>query len=94
MGWIIWVLISNNWRLLPDPKISRCPPIRLEVPAPEHLHGFAANEGARRGLMPEAVDAIRATLDRTATQDRLPTLRTALRMLDRAERMQRRPPLQ
>lgn len=94
MGWIIWVLTSNNWRLLPDPLISRCPPIRLEAPKLARLHGFAQQEGARRGLVPEAVDAICAALDWTATRDRRPTLRTVLRMLDRAQQMQRRPMLQ
>lgn len=94
MGWINWVLTSNNWRLLPDPLLSRCPPIRLGPPTLEHLVGFAAREGTRRGLSPEAIDAIRATLEWAERQDRLPTLRTVLRLLERAEQMQRRPPLQ
>lgn len=94
MGWIIWVLTSNDCRLLPDPLLSRCPPIRLDPPVLAHLLGFAAHEGERRGLSPEAIDAIRAALEWAERQDRLPTLRTVLRMLDRAEQMQQRPPLQ
>ncbi len=56
--------------------------------------GFAAREGARRALSPEAADAIRAALEWAERQDHLPTLRTVLRMLERAEQMQQRPPLQ
>ncbi|WP_241648275.1 P-loop NTPase family protein [Paenirhodobacter populi] len=63
MGWIIWVRTSNNWRRLPDPLLSRCPPIRLASPTLEHLLAFAAHEGERRGLSPEAIDAIRAALE-------------------------------
>ncbi|RWR04145.1 RuvC family protein [Paenirhodobacter populi] len=63
MGWIIWVRTSNNWRRLPDPLLSRCPTIRLEPLTLMHLLGFAAHEGERRGLSPEAIDAIRAALE-------------------------------
>ncbi len=94
MGWIIWVLTSNNGRLLPDPLLSRCPPIRLGPPTLVHLLGVAAHEGERRGLSPGATDAIRAALEWAERQDRLLTLRTVLRLLDRAEQMQRRPLLQ
>lgn len=94
MGWIIWVLTSNNWRLLPDPLLSRCPPIRLGPPTLAHHLGFAVIEGVGRGLSPEAIDAIRAALEWAERQDRLPNLRSVLRMLDRAEQMQQRPPLQ
>lgn len=94
MGWIIWVLTSNDWRRLPDPLLSRCPPIRLGPPTLEHLVNFGACEGAQRGLTPEAIDAIRVALEWAERQDRPPTLRTVLRLLDRAEQMQQRPPLQ
>ena len=31
MGYIMWVLTSNNCNLLPEPLLSRCPPIRLRA---------------------------------------------------------------
>lgn len=31
MSWVIWVMTSNDCRLLPEPLLSRCPPIRLSM---------------------------------------------------------------
>ncbi|MCE6968812.1 AAA family ATPase [Cereibacter sphaeroides] len=94
MSWISWVLASNDWRSLPAPLISRCPPIRLERPTVPHLKGFARHQGARRGLSEASVEAICEALDRATARGYVPDLRTVLRMLDHAERMERRPPLQ
>lgn len=94
MSWVIWVLTCNDWRRLPEPLISRCPPIRLESPSREHLETFARREGARRDLSDAAVDAVCTAILWAAVQGHRPDLRGILRMLDRAEMMERRPVLQ
>lgn len=63
MGWVIWVLTSNNWRLLPEPLLSRCPPLRLRELTLADLAGFVGREGAKRGLSGAATDAICAALE-------------------------------
>ncbi|ABN78313.1 AAA family ATPase [Cereibacter sphaeroides] len=93
MRWISWILASNDWRSLPPPLLSRCPPIRLERPTVQHLKGFARHQGARRGLSEASIEAICEALDRAATRGHVPDMRSVIRMLDRAERMERRPPL-
>ncbi|MCE6949534.1 AAA family ATPase [Cereibacter sphaeroides] len=94
MRWISWILASNDWRSLPQPLLSRCPPIRLERPTVQHLKGFARHQGAKRGLSEDSIEAICEALDQAAARGYVPDLRTVLRMLDHAERMERRPPLQ
>lgn len=93
MSWVIWVLTCNDYRTLPDPLLSRCPPIRLAGPTCADLKTFARIEGARRGLSHVSIDAICEALDRAAARGHVPDLRALIRMLDRAERMERRPPL-
>lgn len=94
MSWISWVLASNDWRRLPPPLLSRCPPIRLERPTVSHLKAFARREGARRGLTDASIEAICEALDHAAARGHLPDLRAVIRMIERAEWMERRPPLQ
>lgn len=40
MSWVAWVLTSNNYRLLPEPLLSRCPPVRLRELTRAELRGF------------------------------------------------------
>ena len=92
MSWIGWVMTANGTRGLPAPFFSRCPPMRLPALTRGHLMGFARAEAARRGL-PEAmastvVEAIEAAPDR-----HVPSLRTAVRMIDSAERAAKGPVL-
>ena len=48
MSWVIWVLTSNDCRRLPEPLLSRCPPIRLRHVTLAELTGFVRCEGLRR----------------------------------------------
>nr|WP_232520667.1 AAA family ATPase [Rhodobacter sp. CZR27] len=93
MRWVSWILASNDWRALPAHLISRCPPIRLERPTVPHLQQFARHQGTRRGLSETSIGAICEALGRAAARGYLPDLRAVIRMLDRAERMERRPPV-
>ena len=84
MGWVNWVLTTNNWRLLPEPLLSRCPPIRLPRLASADLTGFARRQGQQRGLSEISVEAIVAALQHEAASVRHLNLRSVIRMLDRA----------
>ncbi|MCF8486064.1 MAG: AAA family ATPase [Rhodobacteraceae bacterium] len=94
MRWVGWVMTTNNFRLLPDPLLSRCPPIRLSAPTIEQLKAFARRQGADRNLSELSVEAICEVLDRAGARGYLPDLRAVIRMLDRAEWLERRPRLQ
>lgn len=94
MRWVGWVMTTNNYHLLPDPLLSRCPPIRLSAPTIEHLKAFARRQGADRKLSEASIEAICEALDRAGARGYLPDLRAVIRMLDRAEWMERRPRLQ
>lgn len=94
MRWVGWVMTTNNFRLLPDPLLSRCPPIRLSAPTIEQLKAFARRQGAERNLSELSVEAICEVLDRAGARGYLPDLRAVIRMLDRAEWLERRPRLQ
>lgn len=93
MGWVIWVLTSNNWRLLPEPLLSRCPPLRLRDLTLADLDGFVRREGARRGLSGAATEAICAALERAPARGQRPSLRVAIRMLQRADDLESAPVL-
>lgn len=84
MGWVIWVLTSNDWRRLPEPLLGRCPPIRLADLSPADLIAFARREGAMRGLSEPSVEAITMTITRSCSAGRRINLRIVLRLLDRA----------
>lgn len=94
MSWVIWVLTSNTWRRLPDPLLSRCPPIRLPPVSIVDLHGFARCEGMRRGLSEASIGAITEAISRTALPGQHLSLRTVIRMLDRAADLEAKPRLQ
>lgn len=93
MSWVIWVLTSNDCRLLPEPLLSRCPPIRLRHLTTAELLAFVRREGAKRNLSETSVEAICEILSHPSLQrDRL-SLRTAIRMLQRAGDLEQGPML-
>jgi hypothetical protein len=62
MSGIGWIMKTNSRRGLPDPLLSRCPPLVLPPLSLSDLIGFAEREGAARGLTAPALDAIIETL--------------------------------
>ena len=84
MSWVIWVLTSNDFRKLPGPLLSRCPPIRLQELTHAEVVGFARRQGRRRGLSEVSIVAITEVLAHPANRHRQLSLRTVNRMLDRA----------
>jgi len=93
MSGIGWIMTANSRRGLPEPLLSRCPPLVLPALSLSDLIGFAEREGAARGLTAPALDAVIEALHQQ--RDRTPalSLRLVQRMLDRAEQLERRPVL-
>lgn len=93
MSRIGWVMTANSRQGLPDPLLSRCPPIVLPDLTLSDLIAFAERQGTSRDLSAPALDAIIETLNRQQGREPELSLRIVQRMLDRAERLERRPVL-
>ncbi|WP_323715871.1 AAA family ATPase [Paracoccus aminovorans] len=93
MSWVIWVLTSNDCRLLPEPLLSRCPPIRLRHLTLAELQAFVRREGAKRNLSETSIDAICEILSHPSLKQYQPSLRGADRMLQRAADLEQGPTL-
>lgn len=93
MSWVIWVLTSNDYRLLPEPLLSRCPPIRLRHLTTAELTGFVRREGKKRNLSETSIEAICEVLAHPSLQRHQPSLRVATRMLQRAADLEQGPVL-
>lgn len=91
MSRVIWVLTSNDCRLLPEPLLSRCPPVRLRHLTRAELTDFVRREGVKRALSEAAVEAIAGVLAHPSLRDQRPSLRIAARMLQRAADLQNAP---
>ncbi|WP_299928806.1 AAA family ATPase [uncultured Pelagimonas sp.] len=84
MSWISWVLTANSLTGLPQPFLSRCPPLELSALTLKDLQGFAVREGARRQLPLGAVEAVQDVVE-AIKQPQLLSLRNVMRMLDAVE---------
>lgn len=91
MSWILWVLTANKAELLPEPLLSRCPPIRLRNPTVPELVAFVQREGGRRELSDAAVSALVAVLEHPSLRNHPLNVRTVIRMLERAADLDNRP---
>lgn len=54
LSWVGWVLTANSLRGLPEPLLSRCPPLELPPVSKQHLIGFAQRLGRAHNLPDEA----------------------------------------
>ncbi len=93
MGWVMWVLTCNNHRLLPEPLLSRCPPLMMRNPSFAELVDFVRREGLRRKLSDIAIASLIEALEHPFWRGRPPSLRVVIRMLNRAADLENRPPL-
>ena len=91
MSWISWILTANDASLLPAPLRSRVTVIDLPALTIKQIIDFMLKEGRRRDLSAPALDAAMIAMQCAATRGTMPSLRTALRALDRAEALQARP---
>lgn len=92
MSWVIWVLTSNNCHALPEPLLSRCPPIALRAVTIDELVAFIWREGRKQGISEVALDAAVEAFTRVG-QGSQPSLRTAARVLQRAADLECQPTL-
>ncbi|MCJ8141060.1 AAA family ATPase [Falsirhodobacter halotolerans] len=93
MGWVIWVLTSNDYRQLPEPLLSRCPPIQLRHLTLAELMNFVRREGTKRSLSEASIESICEILSHPSLQRHRPSLRVAARMLQRAADLEQGPTL-
>lgn len=93
MSWVIWVLTSNDCRLLPEPLLSRCPPIRLRHLTLAELVAFVRREGTKRNLSATSIEAICEILSHPSLRQHQLSLRVAARMLQRAADLEQGPTL-
>lgn len=88
-----WVLTCNDYRRLPEPLLSRCPPIRLRNLTKGEIEDFIRRAGGQRGLSELAVETILEAINHPSSQTCHPSLRLASRMLQRASELETAPPL-
>ena len=90
MSGIGWIMTANSRRGLPEPLLSRCPPLVLPPLTLSDLLGVAQREGAARGLTALAQDAFFEALQHHRDRTSALSLRVVQRMLDRAGQLERR----
>ncbi|KGJ02235.1 hypothetical protein IT41_17965 [Paracoccus halophilus] len=92
MSFVGWILLTNSLQPLPEPLLGRCTVLRLQAVDLSDLIGFAEREGRARALSDSSIasitEALAAVAPGAATR---PSLRTGLRMLDRAADLEHRP---
>lgn len=86
MSYVIWLMTSKNAFSLPEPLLSRCPPIRLQGITTAELMGFARREGQKKALDDVSIEAVVEAIERH-DQSNL-SLRTVVRMFGRAAQLQ------
>ncbi|MBV0892786.1 AAA family ATPase [Paracoccus sp. Z118] len=81
VGWVTWVLTSNDSSRLPAPLLSRCPPLKLRNLSQAELINFVRRQGGERNLSDASIDAIVEALDRVSHHESALSLRVAQRLL-------------
>lgn len=84
LSWVGWVLTANSLRGLPEPLLSRCPPLDLPPVSKQHLIGFAQRLGKASELPDEAITALEEIIWTCHGDMSCPSLRTVKRMIERA----------
>ena len=82
---------ANSRYDLPEPLLSRCPPLELPQVSKQYLIGFAQRLGKAHDLPDEAVTAIEEIIRSRHGDIGGPSLRTVKRMIERAEIAYTRP---
>ena len=91
MSWVGWIMTSNDFSRLPAPLLSRCPPLRLQALTLAELIGFAQQQGAARALSETALTTLVEVLEAAPLRPHQLSLRTVIRLLDRAADLQNAP---
>ncbi|WP_390910999.1 AAA family ATPase [Pseudosulfitobacter sp. SM2401] len=85
LSWVGWILTANSLHGLPEPLLSRCPPLELPQVSKQHLIGFAQRLGKVYDLPDEAIATIEEIIRSCRGDIGGPSLRTVKRMIERAE---------
>lgn len=93
MSHMSWVLTSNDASRIAAPLRSRVQIVELSNLTSAQLLAFVAREGRARGLSDPSLEAAQMALEHTAHSIVVPSLRTALRVLARAQELESRPRL-
>lgn len=91
MSHIIWILTANDTRRVPEPLMSRCPPIRLRHLTAAELIEFVLQEGMRRGISQLGIETMSETISRQTARHSDVSLRDALRLLQITAHIESRP---
>jgi hypothetical protein len=91
LSWVGWVLTANSLYGLPEPLLSRCPPLELPQVSKQHLISFAQRLGKAHHLSDEAIATIEDIIRSCHGDIGGPSLRTVKRMIERAEIAYARP---
>ena len=94
MSHISWVMTANDAERVPLPLLNRCTVIDLQHIGLLDLCTFARAETARRGLSEASGEAIVMALAHPVSRTKYISLRGVIRMIERAELLERRPRLQ
>lgn len=94
MSHISWVMTSNDAEKVPMPLLNRCTVIELQRIGLRDLCAFAWAETTRRGLSEASAEAIVMALAHPVARTKYVSLRGVIRMIERAEVLERRPRLQ
>ena len=94
MSHISWVMTANDAERVPLPLLNRCTVIDLQRIGLLDLCTFARGEAARRGRSDASAEAIVMALAHPVSRTKYISLRGVIRMIERAEVLERRPRLQ
>ncbi len=93
MRWVGWILTANSLNGVSEPLLSRLVTINLTELSTPALIAFARQEGQRRGLSENSIEIITEVIERFAGRKPAQSLRSVIRMLERADRLENRPML-
>lgn len=93
MSWIAWVLTANSLNGLPEPLLSRCPPVPLGPVPRADLMRYARRDCENRGLPEPAIEAVMDCLATAPPAAAGLSLRSVRRLIDRIETLATMPTL-
>ena len=89
MSWVGWIMTANSLRGMPEPLLSRCPPLFLPPLSHGHLLGFVRRQSKKKGL----TEPMTLAVEEIAASSPNASLRTIVRLIDQAEIALNRPVL-
>ncbi len=93
MRWVGWILTANSLDGVSEPLLSRLVTINLSELSTPALTAFARQEGRRRGLSENSIEIISEVIEKFADRKSALSLRSVIRMLERADRLENQPML-